>query len=797
LLGALAAALVLAAAAAAAPAQENVKIESISFEGNNRYSTENLKYSMRTKEGRVLDRELLARDEAALYIYFETVSLREEAVPGGVRLTFTVVENPVVSRVDFVGVRNLKEDDLRTLLDTRTGYPLAVFRLENDVNRIARRFRDEGYHWIDVKAETPDDEGAKRVIFRVVEGPRVRVNEIVFKGNPTIPEGKLRAVMALRPGWLLSPTDFVEGRLDEDSVALSRYYHDQGFLDARVWIRPVVFNADRDLATITVVVEEGEPWTVGEVQVSGGAALADRAKVVATADRLKPGQRWLRKDVDRVARDMEAEAKRQGYSDAHVEVEPAPRAEGLVQDVRFAIDEGRKYTIRFLDVSGNVVTRDKVIIREFSVGPGDPLDSAAVAKSIRRVLDTQYFSSAVSVVKDVPDDPERKDVEIKVEEGARTNLAQFSVAVSSDRGLSATIALTMRNFDVEDVPIPPSRFLEGRGFKGAGQTLGVTLSPGTIYSNYDLNFFEPWFLDRRVGVGGDLYIWRSTRFDYDENHKGVSLRAVKTWLLPGEDLDDFLSVELDPRVESVQMSHIDVHAPPNAFALEGVNAVHSLALRSFWRRTDQEHAAERGWSGSFNSEYGGGYLGGDFDYWKNDAELTRVFTLWKDADERAYTLKLRGAFGVGMATGDGKVPLVERYFAGGSSGIGAVRGYSYYGLGPHGQGDPSKGPFKVFRSIDNNFGQPMGGDAVSSGTIEFDYPLVSDVLGGAFFLDAGNCGFSTGDLKRDWRAAWGFGILIRIPFFGRVPLRFDFGFPFKTVSGDKRQMLSFGLNFFF
>jgi outer membrane protein insertion porin family len=778
-------------------AQEAVKVAGISFEGNRRYSTENLRHSMRTREGDVLDRDRLNKDIAMLRAYFEEISYREEQVPGGVRLVFRVVENPLVSRVEFLGVEALLEEELRALIDTRTGYPLASFRLENDVARIVRRYKDEGYHWIEVKSQVLDDEGARRVLFRVVEGPYVSVDDVVFEGLSSVPERKVRGEMALRPAaTFLTSTPYVERRLEEDRVAVARFLRDQGFLDAKAWIRDTTFDADRNEATIHVLVEEGGLWTLGEVQVTGGEGLVDRDRVVAKAGRLKPGQRWIRRDLDRAVDEMEAEAKRQGYSECRVEVEAVPRAEGRVQDVRLVVEEGKRFHIRFLDVSGNVLTRDKVILREFTVAPGDPLDSAAVAKSVRRVLDTQYFLSAVPVFKDT-DDPGMKDVEIRVEENPRTSKLRMGVGVTSDRGVIGSFSVSFRNFDISDVPARVGDFFDGRGFKGGGQTLTILLEPGTRVSNYRLQFMEPWFFDRRLGVGFDLYKQESTIFAYDDDRSGLAVQVQKSWLLAGEDLDDLYVATLIPRVESVRIAHLDDKAPPNAYALEGRNSSRTATLDLLWRRTDQEHATERGWRISASSEYGGGSLGGDFDFWKNQAEFVRVFTLWRDADERAHTLKLRAGGGTAMATGDGPVPLTERFLVGGGTGIGAVRGYAYGGLGPHGFGDPRVDPVAVRRSIANNEGEPMGGEAFAVGSVEYGFPVLTDVIGGAVFLDAGNNAFGTGRLKRDWRASWGWGILIRIPFFGQIPLRFDFGYPFKKVRGDDRQLLSFEFSTFF
>lgn len=795
ILGRAAAALVLWLAAGVALAQEGVRVESIEFEGNRRYSTENLRYSMRTQAGKPLDRDLLNRDITMLRSFFDRVSLKEESVPGGVRLRFQVVENPLVAQVLFVGHHAFAEADLRALVWTKTGYPLASFQLENDVRLLERKYRDAGHHFVEVRAESLEEEGARRILFRIVEGPEVQVDAVRFEGLRRFPVKRALDALALRPSGFLAPRIFVERRLEEDRVALARALRGEGFLEGRVWLRGTAFSEDREEATITWAVEEGEPWTLGEVQVTGGSTLPERDLVVEGASDLVPGQPWLQKDVDRAVRRMEDEARRQGFADVRVDVEPLPRPEGRVQDLRFVVVEGRRITVRFVEVSGNALTRDKVVLREFTVVPGEPLDSNAVTKSVRRTLDTQYFTSVVPVIRDT-DAPDRKDVEIKVEENPRTSQFRLGFGISSDTGFFGNVSLTFRNFDIADPPERLSDFAEGRAFKGAGQTLALVAQPGSEVSTYRIAFTEPWFLDRPISLGFDLYASRNSVFTYHENRLGASVAAVRRWLVPGRDLDDAYTLGVRPRVESVDISDIEDDAAPNAYAIEGRNGIRALALELGWTRVDQE-TAERGWKMGATSEILGGPLGGDFDVWKNSGEVVRVFTLWRDDDERAHTLKFRAAAATAWGFEGVETPLVERWFAGGQSGPGAIRGFAYGGVGPHGVGNPRTSPARVARSIEENSGEPMGGEALLAGGVEYGFPIFQDVLRGDVFLDAGTLGNNTGDLRRDWRSSVGFGIGIKVPFFGPVPLKFDFGFPVRKVGGDETQVLSFEFSRFF
>jgi outer membrane protein insertion porin family len=327
--------------------------------------------------------------------------------------------------------------------------------------------------------------------------------------------------------------------------------------------------------------------------------------------------------------------------------------------------------------------------------------------------------------------------------------------------------------------------------------MALVLQPGTEISEYKLAFTEPWMFDRRLLGGFDLYAYENQLFAYDENRKGIELRVEKRWLVVGDELDDLFSAGIRPRFEGIEVSNVDSSGPPNAFTLEGRHQVRGLNLDVGWRRIDRDTQTERGARVGLHSELAGGPLGGDFDFWKNTVDISRVFTLWRDDDERAHTLTFRAGGGAAMSLEDGvKVPLIERLLAGGGQGTGSVRGFSFGGVGPHGRGNPFRRPWKVRQNIEDNFGEPMGGDAMAAGSVEYGFPLFSDVLRGDVFLDAGNAAFNTGALRHDWRVAAGFGVSIRIPFFP-IPLRFDFGWPIQSEEGDDERLLSFEIDLYF
>jgi outer membrane protein assembly factor BamA len=110
---------------AAAYAQAGETVVEIRFEGNRLYSPETLKLALRTKEGQKLDRALLAEDVAALYEFFATVDPRQDQLAEGVRLVFVVTENPPVTEVVVLGTDGLSASEVRDVVETSAGRPLA------------------------------------------------------------------------------------------------------------------------------------------------------------------------------------------------------------------------------------------------------------------------------------------------------------------------------------------------------------------------------------------------------------------------------------------------------------------------------------------------------------------------------------------------------------------------------------------------------------------------------------------------------------------------------------------------
>src|SRR5690606_5437272 len=127
-------------------------------------------------------------------------------------------------------------------------------------------------------------------------------------------------------------------------------------------------------------------------------------------------------------------------------------------------NEGKPFRVRNIEIRGNGRTKDKVLLRQFDLAPGEHYDSAAVQGGQRRLQGLNYFDRLS--VTPIGDNTDMRDLLIVVEEGS-TALFTFGGAVSSNGGVVGTVKYEQRNFDLLDWPESGGDILRGDAFVGA------------------------------------------------------------------------------------------------------------------------------------------------------------------------------------------------------------------------------------------------------------------------------------------------------------------------------------------
>ncbi len=710
----------------------------------------------------VLDEDIrrLVRTGKFLDVRAETSTEQDQTL-----ITIHLQERPLIASIEFAGNEKFSDKALRKEIDLAPGEPLNTFRVRQAVLDIEHRYKDAGYADVQVQLDQELMRNENRLLFVVEEGPRVRLRQISFEGNAAFTDRELRSRINVTTYVPLFRTgDFNPDVAEHDAAELQNFYHDRGYLDARVSYRTETLEPVGDLGVVFVI-DEGTRYSIAEIRFQDNTALSDEQ--LQSAIQLQPGE-FMRQDF--LLKDIEAlkqEYGQRGYLFAVV----APtrvftKIPGQIV-LTFRFDEGTPYAVGRIQLRGNEQTLDKVIRRELQFFPEELFDTTKMKNSEKNIRGTGIFQSAK--ITPVGDQPGVRDVIVDVVEMEDTTRFILGGGVGSNSGIAGTVSFESRNFDLFDWPRSWGEFFRARAFRGAGQYFRVELSPGSQLSSFRIDFREPYLMDRPLRFGSSFYLFQRGRLDYDEQRLGTVLslgRPIEDGLFKG------WSSELAFRLEDVRIDDLELFPAKDILDAEGHNRILSFQGRLVRNRTDRRFSPTAGDILTLSYEQ----AVGDFTFGKLQAGYRWYQTLSVDEQDRATVLGLKTEAGYIF----GNAPIFERFYAGG---LGSLRGFEFRGV------TPRDGPF-----FDDD--QRIGGHFKLLAGAECSFPLFAETIRGVLFTDMGTV---EEDFElTSWRASVGFGVRIFIEnYFGPIPLEFNLAFPLAKDGQDDTQAFSFAIGITF
>jgi outer membrane protein insertion porin family len=679
--------------------------------------------------------------------------------------------------VSIVGNKHIKTDKLLKELRFAEGDFFDFYLINQGIETLKEAYKDKGYYFASVELNDKSLKGEGKIIYVIVEGPKGRVKKVYFEGNKSFPRGKLKKQIKTSSYFPI----FRKGRidtekLDQDNMSLTKFYHDEGYLDARVFW-DMQLNKTRTRATVRFVIEEGLRYKVSAIEFSGNQKF--RSAELQERIKLESGDVLTEEDKTLAVRTITRVYGKEGY--IYTSVQPVLRytEEPGQVDMIFKVAEGDPYNLGRLIVKGNYQTKDKVIRRDFDRHgflPGALYDTVAVEKAERRLKGSGLFEDLT--ITPIGDSPSERDALVEVTE-ARTGLLLFGVGVDTNSGVMGQISLEQRNFDASRWPESPGELFGGDAFIGGGQRMRIDFEPGTRVTRGRFNFYEPYLFDQPYYLDLNLFIFRRWRESYLERRYGGTVTL-------GRRFDNDWSIEGTARVEVINVTDLDegwdrdpngdiipgsrhVVAPQDVQDVEGDNLLTSLKFGVGRDTTDRMFRPTEGYKINASWEQVGS-MGGDFNYSALTTGGTIFRTIYTDITERrtVWASRLQGSQ---IILGD--APMFERYYAGG---IGTLRGFDYRGVSPR-------------AGINRD---PIGSDYIVLAGTEVTHPLLEETIFGKVFCD--NAIIDEGPV----RVTVGFGLELVVPqLFQMIPMHFDFGFPVIKDDEDDPEVFSFnfGMNF--
>ena len=723
---------------------------------------------IRSQPGDPYDTATVERDIVRITHLGRFRSVKAEVSPqddGSVILTYVVDEQPLLTDVQIVGNKVLSDQKLQSQLQLQAGDPADPFLIDRGKQRIIEAYEGAGYFVAHVQVDDALLYEQGILIYRLREGPRVRIRGFNFEGNTAYPNKQLTAEIKSRTYFpILRKGELSREQLSLDADAIRQFYHDHGYLDAQVGRRIDLSPNEKD-ATVTFVISEGSRYQVDQVQVEGNTIFpADQIRLNLTLNR---GAVFSQQQLEQSRQKIQDLYGKIGYLEAGVQIQRVFHNTDPSVNLRVIIHEGNPTTVGKVSVRGNELTKSKVILRQVrGMNPGRRFDRSGVDRTRQRLANNPLFSQGDVSILGTPDDAVR-DVLIEVKEG-QTGQISFGVGVGSDAGITGAIDLTQRNFDIADTPESFGEFISGRAFRGAGQFFAINLQPGGELSRYSVSFREPYLLESDFFLDTNVFFFDRDRDDWTERRLGATLGL-------GQRFGDVWSASVRIRGESVNVGDIDVSAPTDVFAVSGSNLIDSIGLVIGRSTVDSPLFPTRGSKLDLSINQFG-LLGGDFTFTRVTGRWQSFFTVDRDFLGRKTVLSfdIEG----GYIFQDNKAPFFERFYAGGHR---SFRGFEFRGVGP--------------RGIQNNTGtvgtDAVGGQFLFLMGLEYNFPILGDFIRGVVFTDQGTV---QNDLGFDqWRVSAGTGLRIKVPFLSGATFGLDVAAPLIKQSGDQTQFISFDL----
>ena len=767
-LGLLAASRAQTAATAPAGPMDGGIVREIRIQGLERIDEGYVRNQLRTAAGQPYSAKQMSEDVGRLLRTgrFLDVRATPEPADGEVIVTLVVREKPVVAAIEIRGNVKFATKDLLKDLDFGIGDPVDRFQINQGRDTIERKYRDAGYAYAEVTVEEEALKTEQRVVYNIVEGPRVRVRRIAFEGNAAYkPAELLRLVSTKTYIWIFRTGEFDADKAQRDAENIQTFYREHGFLEAEVSYRPEFLDEARENMRLVFVINEGTRYTIKEIRITGNTVFTTEDLLAKL--KLHAGDYFDAFKLKDDAQTIETEYGRQGYIYATATPSRVFAEEPGQVVITLRIAEDSQFTMGRIEIHGNAQTQDKVVRRELRFYPGELYDTTKVRDAEKRIKDTQLFTEAT--ITPVGNSPDVRDALVQVTESPKTVNFIVGAGVSSDSGLAGNIVLENTNFDLFDFPRNATEFFKGKSFRGAGQTARIQLEPGTEVQRFRIDFREPYLMDQPIGLSTSAYYFERDRGPYDEQRLGLTWGfdhrfesgALKGW-----------TGTLGFRTEWVGIRHVKFLSAEDIRDVEGGNYLSSIEPALIHDTTDSVFTPTKGHRFKLGWEQAG-LMGGNFTYSKVTASYVQHWTVTSDEYDRKSVLSARVNAGYMF----GNTPVFERFYAGG---IGSFRGFRFRGISPR-------------QGIRND---KVGGDFMLLSGGEYVVPIYEKVIQGVAFLDMGTVEREIS--IRTWRMSVGVGVRLTLPFFGTVPMEFDLGFPVLKNSEDQEQIFSFyvGLPFF-
>ena len=357
------AALMLALLGQAALASDEFTISDIRVDGLERISAGTVFTYLPVQKGDRINRSRSAEALRALYRtgFFKDVRLDRQ----GDILVITVRERPAISKIDIIGNKDIKTEELQkglTNIGLAEGETFDQLNVERVTQELTRQYNNRGKYNVKITPSVKElDRNRVSVTLTIAEGKAAKIRHINVVGNETFTDEEIREEFELDTtnwlSWYRRDDQYSREKLSGDLEKLRAFYLDRGYVDFDIESTQVSVSPDRRNVYLTANVNEGEVYTVGDVRLTGKFIVDE-----ATLRRLvviNKGETFSRKNLEQSSEYIKKLLGNFGYAFAEVSPLPQVDRDKRIVDITLLVEPGKRVYVRRINFEGNSKTVER------------------------------------------------------------------------------------------------------------------------------------------------------------------------------------------------------------------------------------------------------------------------------------------------------------------------------------------------------------------------------------------------------------------------------------------------------
>lgn len=661
-------------------------------------------------------------------------------------LIVKVKERPTISEITFDGNKDIKDEQLQESLDgsgVKVGESLDRTMLTGIEKGLQDFYYSVGKYGAKVTAEIvnlPRNRVELRLKFK--EGLAADIRQINIVGNTVFSDEELISMLELKDyvSWwdLFGERRYQKQKLQSDLEKIKAHYQNQGYIRFKETSTQVAMTPDRKGLYITINIDEGQPYKVNKVNLTGD--LMGREKLLEALLPIKEGDIYNASEVTFTEELYSKYLGRFGYAYPEVKTYPDINDETHEVTLNINVNPGKRVYVRNINFSGNTVTKDQVLRRSLRQYEGAWLNSQLVEQSKENLNRLGFFEKVDTETIKVPGTDDLVDVDFKVKEQPSGSF-NAGIGYGSGTGVSLQFGVQQSNF------------------LGTGNQAGININTNRYSKNVSLSYTDPYWTKDGVSLGGTIY-WN--KFDYGRaNLEAYKNQAYGIAVSSGFPINEYNRINggigfrhntlssLNPTEQTIRFKKIYQAGENESLSFNNFDVNLGWYRSTLNRGTFPTSGSSQSLNGKITTP------GSDLKYFKLDFDTKFYFPLTRD-HKFVFLARARAGYGNGYGQTNGNdniLPFWENYYSGGST---TLRGFKSNTVGPRSFyvlrdpvacPDPSQSGCSIPADptrIQVTRGRTIGGNAIATASLEMIFPIpfldeaYSNSVRSSLFADAGS-----------------------------------------------------------